>query len=115
MNQLQTKAFHEGCNFVNSALVQGRPLDIATTAAWVNSCLSSDRKISYTQSEYGCDANGDPSFITTLRHCEAELSGYRLLGAFSAMDSIRRKFAECGVTFSRVDVAQENIANGNKS
>jgi hypothetical protein len=101
MNEIQTEAYLEGHNLVSLAFCSGTSIDIPTLTGWVNRCLAKDSSIEKTVQLHDRDEEGNLAKTTTLKGNRAELCGYRLLGAFNAVEGMRAALSGKGVTFSQ--------------
>ena len=99
MNELQTAAVVEGYNQIMAAFQSKQNLDISTLKHWINSCLlggtTPEKKVQLVER----DVNGDIFRTSILEAGRAEMCGYRLLGAFKAVESLRASLEKMGVTF----------------
>ena len=100
MNEIQQDAYKTGYRHIGEALQTGATINLPTLTAWVNQCLANDNTVEAKVQLHGRDKDGNLTKTTTLEGRRSELAGYRLLGAFAAVESMRVALASKGVTFN---------------
>lgn len=100
MNILQREAFNEGIHAVQAAFQNQQAIDLQTINSWLNSCLAVDRTIVKKHLIHQRDEEGNLTATSSIEINRAEVCGYRITGAFNALESIRQKLAQGGTTFS---------------
>ena len=100
MNEIQKAAHAEGQNQIITAFQSKKSLDTQTLTHWINSCLARDSTTERKVQLLDRDDDGNLTKTTTLTASRAEMCGYRLLGAFAAIESIRATLDKKGVTFN---------------
>ena len=100
MNEIQKSAYVEGANKITRAFQSGSAIDQPTLTAWVNKCLDNDNTVETKVQLHTRDDDGNLAKTTTLEGRRSELAGYRLVGAFAAVEVLRLELAAKGVRFS---------------
>lgn len=100
MNEIQKGAYVEGFNQIAGAFQSKKNLDVPTLTHWVNGCMARDSSAERSVQLIDRDGEGDISKTTTLHGGRSEMCGYRLLGAFEAVESIRAALQKSGVTLN---------------
>lgn len=100
MNEIQREAFQEGFLHIGQALQAGASINLSKLTFWVNQCLANDRTIEKRVQLHDRDEDGNLTKTTTVEGGRSELAGYRLIGAFNAVESARMSAESRGVTFS---------------
>jgi hypothetical protein len=100
MNPLQKAAFEDGWTWIAKAFQSGDGLNLARFEATINEALSGDASLASRVQVVDRNEEGDIEKTTTFEARRNEAAGYRLLGAFNAVESIRTKLATKGVTFT---------------
>lgn len=100
MNPLQKAAFEDGWTWIAKAFQSGDGLNLARFEATINEALSGDASLASRVQVVDRNEEGDIEKTTTFEARRNEAAGYRLLGAYNAVESIRTKLATKGVTFT---------------
>lgn len=99
MNDLQSAAYLEGHNQITAAFQSRKSLDSPKLNHWINTCLARDSTVEQSMQLIDRDTAGNLAKTTTLHAGRSELCGYRLAGAFAAVESFRAALDKKGVTF----------------
>lgn len=102
MNQLQSAAYLEGQNQIATAFRSRQSLDTPTLSNWINICLAKDSTVEQSVQLIDRDDAGNLARTTTLNAGRSELCGYRLAGAFAAVESFRAALDRQGITFNAI-------------
>jgi len=100
MNPLQKAAFKEGWDLIAEAFQGGAGLNLARCEAIINEALSGGNSLAGRVQLVDRNDDGDIEKTTTFEARRNEVAGYRLLGAFNAVEIIRTNLAAKGVTFT---------------
>lgn len=100
MNELQRAAYVEGHNLIAVAFQSRKNLDMPTLTHWINSCQANALDVEKTVQLHDRNDEGDLVRTTTTKAGKAELCGYRLMGAFNAVEFVRAHLDAKGVTFN---------------
>jgi len=100
MNEVQRAAYTEGYRQIGDAFQAGATINLPTLTGWVNKCLANDQTVEAKVQLHDRNDAGDLTKTTSLEGRRSELAGYRLIGAFAAVESMRLALASKGVTFN---------------
>jgi len=100
MTPIQEDSFKEGMIFIRSSFSSRTPLNMHELCSWINTRSSNDHTTYSKKTIYERDDEGNLISSTNYEIGKTEASGYRLLGAFTAMENIRVAMDMKNITYS---------------
>ncbi|MCB8747705.1 hypothetical protein LHU53_12400 [Rhodoferax sp. U2-2l] len=100
MNELQKEAFNEGTLLISEGFAGNQSIDLTTLRSWLDGLANGHGKIEKKRAKHDRDEDDNLVGTTSTEITHSEYCGYRLSGAFRAVEAYRAAAQKSGVNFS---------------